>query len=256
MIIDMHSHVLSGVDDGPETIEGSLGLLELAVKEGITDIIATSHGYHQQFHAPAYEIKQQVSYLNNECKKRGIPINIFTGQEIRINDQTAHHLMTGEALSLANSKYVLIELPSQGIPAFTTHMIQQILNQNKIPIIAHPERNRAIVEKPSRLARLVQHGALAQVTAGSLAGHFGKTIQRTAVQLLDANLVHVYGSDVHNKLTRPFLFEKGLDYLDKCKMNEYVDILLENNARILTNEEMILLEPNDISKAKWWNVFS
>ena len=255
MIIDMHSHILNGVDDGPKTIEESMVLLEQAVKEGITDIIATSHAYHQQFHTSVDEINKQVNFLNGECKKIGIPINIFTGQEIRINDQTAQHLISGEALALANSKYVLIELPSQGIPAFTTHIIQQIMNQNKIPIIAHPERNRAIVEKPSRLAKLIQNGALAQVTAGSLSGHFGKTIQRTAVQLLEANLVHVYGSDVHNDTTRPFLFDKGLDYLDKLKKHEYVDILLENNARILSNEEMILLEPEEIGKAKWWKVF-
>ena len=255
MIIDMHSHILNGVDDGPKTPEESMVLLEQAVKEGITDIIATSHAFHPQFHTACDEINKQVNDLNKECSKRGLPINIFTGQEIRVSDQTAQLLMTGEALGLANSKYVLIELPSQGIPAFTTHIIQQILNQNKIPIIAHPERNRAIVEKPSRLAKLIQHGALAQVTAGSLCGHFGKTIQRTAVQLLDANLVHVYGSDVHNDTTRPFLFDKGLDYLDKLKKHEYVDILLENNARILTNKEMILLEPEDIGKAKWWKVF-
>jgi len=255
MIIDMHSHILNGVDDGPKTPEESMVLLEQAVKEGITDIIATSHAYHPQFHTAFDEINKQVNDLNRECGKRGMPINIFTGQEIRVSDQTAQLLLAGEALGLANSKYVLIELPSQGIPAFTTHIIQQILNQNKIPIIAHPERNRSIVEKPSRLAKLVQNGALAQVTAGSLCGHFGKTIQRTAVQLLDANLVHVYGSDVHNDTTRPFLFDKGLDYLDKLKKHEYVDILLENNARILTNKEMILLEPEEIGKAKWWKVF-
>jgi len=256
MIIDMHSHILAGVDDGPKTMEESIELLEQAVKEGITDIIATSHAFHPQFHTPFEKINKQVNALNLECTTRGIPIKIFKGQEIRVSDQTLNNLMNGEALSLANSKYVLIELPSQGIPTFTTQLIQQLLNQNKIPIIAHPERNRSIVEKPSRLAKLVQHGALAQVTAGSLAGHFGKTIQRTAVQLVDAHLVHVYGSDVHNLSTRPFLFNNGLSYLEKLKKHEYVDILLENNARLLTNEEMILLEPEEIGKAKWWQAFS
>lgn len=256
MIIDMHSHILNGVDDGPETTDESIGLLEQASKEGITDIIATSHAYHPQFHTTFDEVNRQVNYLNDECKKRSIPVNIFTGQEIRISDKTVHQLMAGQALGLANSKYVLIELPSQGIPVFATQLIQQIINQNKIPIIAHPERNRAIVEKPNRLAKLIQNGALAQVTAGSLSGHFGRTIQRTALQLVEANLVHVYGSDVHNNTTRPFLFERGLNYLDKQKKHEYVDILLENNARILTNQEMILLEPENIGNTKWWKVFS
>ena len=220
MIIDMHSHILHGVDDGPETVEQSIELLEQAVKEGITDIIATSHAYHPQFHTPFDKISKQVKELAIECNKRGIPINIYKGQEIRVCDQTLNNLISGEALSLANSKYVLIELPSQGIPTFTVQLIQQLLNQNKIPIIAHPERNRAIVEKPSRLAKLVQHGALAQVTAGSLSGHFGKTIQRTALHLVDSHLVHVYGSDVHNMSNRPFLYNKGLNYLEKLKKHD------------------------------------
>ncbi|WP_019414622.1 tyrosine-protein phosphatase [Paenisporosarcina sp. TG20] len=252
MIIDMHSHILAGVDDGPNTREESIELLEQAVSEGITNIIATSHAFHPQFHTSFNDINIQVKELNDECIKRGIPITIFPGQEIRVSDQTTRDIMSGEALGLANSKYVLIELPSQGIPTFTIQIIQQLLNQNKIPIIAHPERNRSIVEKPSRLAKLIQHGALAQVTAGSLVGHFGKTIQRTAVQLVAANLVQVYGSDVHNMSTRPSLFNKGLEYLDKLKMSESADILLENNARIITNQEMILLEPEEIKKPKWW----
>ena len=149
---------------------------------------------------------------------------------------------------------MLLELPSSGIPAYTVNVIQGILNLNKVPIIAHPERNRAIAEKPSRLARLVNHGALAQVTAGSLAGHFGRGVQSLSLQLVEANLIHSYGSDVHNTKTRPFLFEKGLDFLDKRKHHDIVDILLENNARILTNEDFILLEPRELESKKWWQL--
>jgi len=163
-------------------------------------------------------------------------------------------LKSGEALTLAGSKYVLLELPSGGIPAYTVTIIQELLSMNKIPIIAHPERNRAIADKPSRLLRLVNHGALAQVTAGSLAGHFGRGIQKLSLHLVEANLIHAYGSDVHNSTTRPALFEKGLDYLDKRKLHDTVDILLENNARILTNEDFILLEPKALEPKKWWQL--
>jgi len=150
------------------------------------------------------------------------------------------------------SKYVLLELPSSGIPAYTVEVIQGILNLNKVPIIAHPERNRAISQKPERLAKLVNHGALAQITAGSLAGHFGKQVQQLSFRLVEANLIHTYGSDVHNPVTRPFLFEKGLAFLDKRKLQDIADILLENNDRILTNKDFILLEPNELESKKWW----
>lgn len=255
-MIDMHSHILHGVDDGPDKMEESISLLKQAVSEGITGIISTSHAYHPQFNVTKEIVIKQVQTLNALAKDLNLPIQVYTGQELRLKDNTASEIITDDALTLADSKYVLLELPSQEIPAYTIQIIQDLLNQNKIPIIAHPERNKAIAEKPSRLARLITHGALAQVTAGSLAGHFGRSIQKTALQLVDAHLVHVYGSDVHNSTTRPFLFNKGLDYLDKQKRHELTDILLENNSRIITNQDFILLEPEELEKQNWWKIFS
>ena len=118
---------------------------------------------------------------------------------------------------------------------------KHLLGEGIIPIIAHPERNRAIAEKPARLERLVRHGALAQITAGSLAGHFGKNVQKLSLQLIEANLVHTYGSDVHNVDTRPLLFNKGLDYLEKKKHHDLADILLENNERIVQRQIAVLI---------------
>ena len=124
------------------------------------------------------------------------------------------------------------------------------------PIIAHPERNKAIAEKPSRLVELIHQGALSQITAGSLTGHFGRAIQKLSLDLVRANLVHAYGSDVHNLTTRPFLFDEGLCYLEKRKELEAVDIFLENNARILQNMPFIIKEPEEMETAKWWKIFS
>lgn len=255
-MIDIHSHILFGVDDGPSKLEESISILEKASNEGITDIISTSHAFHPQFHVSKETVLQQIKAITYELEVRKIPINIHSGQEIRLKDFVGNKLESGEALSLANSKYVLLELPSQGIPAYTVHIIGELLNQNRIPIIAHPERNKAIAEKPSRLLRLINHGALSQVTAGSLAGHFGKSIQRTSLQLVEANLIHTYGSDVHNLSNRPLLFNEGINYLEKQKQIEMIDILLENNERILRNEDLILLEPEEISNKKWWKIFA
>lgn len=250
----MHAHILPGVDDGPKGLAESIELLKLAEVEGITDIIATPHAYSPHYDVPKKVVLENLALLKKEAKKNDLSIQLHAGQEVRIHGNTIEQLANGEALTLADSKYVLLELPSSGIPAYTIQIIQGILNLNKVPIIAHPERNRAIAEKPSRLEKLITHGALSQVTAGSLAGHFGKGVQKLSLQLVEANLVHAYGSDVHNAATRPFLFEKGLDYLDKHKHHDIADILLENNARILTNEDFILLEPSLVEKKKWWQL--
>ena len=253
-MLDMHTHIIPNVDDGPSTMDESIKLIEMAIAEGITDIIATSHAYSPHFNVSKEKVLEGIKLLTEEVNSRKLPVTIHAGQEIRIQEFTVEKLRNDEALTLAGSKYMLLELPSSGIPAYTINIIQEILNLNKVPIIAHPERNRAIADKPARLARLINHGALAQVTAGSVAGHFGKNVQKLSLQLIEANLIHTYGSDVHNSTTRPFFFDKGLDVLEKRKHHEIVDILLENNARILTNEDFILLEPKGIEYKKWWQL--
>ena len=255
-MIDIHAHILPGVDDGPQTIEESMELIQLAVKEGITDIIATSHADNPHFDVSQINMLDKIELLKTEMKKNNLSMNIHPGQEIRIGQSTIERLTNGELLTLADSKYVLIELPTGGIPAYTIQIIQGILNLDKVPVIAHPERNRAIAEKPSRLLKLINHGALAQITAGSLAGHFGRNIQKQSLELVDANLVHTYGSDVHHAKTRPFLFDAGLRYLEKHKRLDAVDIFLENNARIVENIEVIILEPKELGKSKWWKIFA
>lgn len=255
-MIDIHSHILFGVDDGPKDKETSIELLELAVKEGITGMISTSHCFHPQYHADGNEAVKQVALLNEEAKRLQLPLKIHVGHEARLREDLVKQIKEGKVHTLAGSKYLLLELPSQGIPKYTTEIIHQLLSEDILPIIAHPERNRAIADNPNRLKKLINHGAIAQITSGSLAGHFGRSIQKLSLQLVDANLVHVYGSDVHNKKTRPYKFDKGLRYLEKNKRLDAVDIFLENNARIIENSEVIILEPEDLEKPKWWNLFS
>ncbi|MFD1861956.1 tyrosine-protein phosphatase [Planococcus chinensis] len=255
-MIDTHSHILPGLDDGAQTMAETIALLEKAVSEQITDIIATPHGYHPNFKTDLALMQQQLKTVQDYITEQGMPLNIHAGMECRLSENLPERLAKGEALTLAGSRYVLLELPSSGIPAYTVPIIQQLISANYVPIIAHAERNQGIIEKPERLRKLLLHGALAQVTAGSVAGSFGKAIQKTAMTLIEANLIHVYGSDVHNMDVRPFKFNDGLDYLEKKNHHEIVDLLLENNERIIQNRHLIVLEPQDIPKPKWWNVFA
>ena len=231
-------------------------LLYQAVKEGITDIIITPHGSHPQFDVKKEIVEERYKIIKEAAKEKNIPLNLTLGQEIRIGDSTIEQVESGEVFTMAASKYVLLELPSSSVPSYTVPIIQGILSLNKVPVIAHPERNRAIAEKPSRLLKLINHGAIAQITAGSLAGHFGKSIQKQSLKLGGCNLGRTCGSDVHNLKTRPFLFDAGLSYLEKHKRLNAVDIFLENNARIMENEEVIILEPGNPTAKSWWNLFN
>ncbi len=254
-MIDIHMHILFGVDDGPKTIEETMRILEIASSEGVTDIISTSHALHPQYHVEADEVRSQVRLLNDIIKSSDIGITLHSGQEIRLAEDLVEKLKEKTVLTLADTPYLLLELPSGTVPAYTTSIINQLQAEGVTPVIAHPERNRGIAEKPERLERLVRAGALAQITAGSVAGSFGKNIQKLSFQLMEANLIHFYGSDAHNTTVRPPLFEKGLDVLEKKKLGEYADFVLDNNECLLKNERISILEPEELRKSKKWLFF-
>lgn len=253
-MIDIHSHILFNVDDGPKTMEESMNMLKTAASEGITDIISTSHAFHPQYDVPRQMVITQVNQLQEELNNLQIPLKIHLGHEVRLNDKLVELCQTNQIHKLANSDYLLIELPSNNVPHYTKNIVNALVAEGITPIIAHPERNKGIAEKPERLERLIREGAVAQITAGSIAGHFGRTVQKLSVDLVRANLVHTYGSDAHNHDTRPFLFERGLAYLEKQKLVDSVNILLENNTRILKNKPLELFEPEIVKNKKWWNI--
>ncbi|WP_332648229.1 tyrosine-protein phosphatase [Lysinibacillus sp. 54212] len=253
-MIDIHSHILWNVDDGPKTKEETLQILEQAVLEGITEIISTSHSNHPQYHANYKHVQNKLHILQYDLIQQNIPLTLHSGHEVRLSDSIIPQYRSNRLHTLANSNYLLLELPSYTVPHYTKMIIRELLSEGVTPIIAHPERNKAIAERPELLEALIREGALAQVTAGSLAGHFGRAIQRLSLDLVKANLVHTYGSDVHNLSSRPFYFDKGLLYLEKRKQLDAVDMLLENNSRIIRNKPMILQEPEKIERAKWWQI--
>ena len=255
-MIDIHTHILWAVDDGPKQMEETMQLLKQAVNEGITEIITTSHSFHPQYHVDYEMINNQIQLLQSQLIKNNIPLTLHTGHEVRLSENIIPLYKAKQIHTLANSNYILLELPSHTVPHYSVNIIRELLKEGLVPIIAHPERNKAIAERPIYLERLIREGAMAQITAGSLAGHFGRTVQNLSLDLVKANLVHTYGSDVHNLTSRPFLFDEGLCYLEKKKELDAVEILLENNARIVRNMPFIMQEPEEIETTKWWNIFS
>ena len=144
VMIDIHSHILYGVDDGPKSVEEALDMLEQAVEEGITEIISTSHSFHPQYNVLSSVVTQQVTSLQQHINELQIPLQIHCGQEVRLVENIISLLENGEILTLANSNYLLLELPSSTVPNYTKRIINQLQVRGITPIIAHPERNKAI----------------------------------------------------------------------------------------------------------------
>lgn len=244
-MIDMHAHIIWGVDDGPKTFEETQQLIRLAEKEGIEHIIATSHALHPSYHADIEEVKEKLRLLTDWITEQGIDIKVSLGHEIRVTENLIDELQLNHVATLNQTQYVLIEFPSATVPLFAKEIVKQLLNRGYFPIIAHPERNKLLANQPEKLRELIDLGAYAQVTAGTLAGAFGKDVQKIALHMVDEGLIHCYGSDVHNDATRDFKFDAGLTVLENKNRQELVEFLLENNERLLENKVLLKIEKKE-----------
>lgn len=255
-MIDLHAHILNGVDDGPKNEMDSLNLLKQATREGITEIICTSHAMHPQYHVPYRKVAEQVKDLQQLLLQHEIPITLHTGHEIRLHDELPALLQQQQLHTLAQSNYILLELPSSTIPAYTLEMIKQLKSSGYIPILAHPERNFAIRENPKKLATLIQQGVFTQLTTGSLIGSYGKEVQRLSLALVRGNYIHTIASDAHDTQKRNFCYLAALQYLEKKKEVDTINRLLNNNAKVLANKPILPLELDDITLKKRWYFFN
>jgi protein-tyrosine phosphatase len=227
-LIDIHCHILAGMDDGPQRLEVSLSMAALAAEDGIKAIIATPHTDGIRVNRPSVE--DAVRNLQDELIRLRIPLKIAAGFEIpyELADELAG------SHTLAASNYVLLELPHYYVPADALQTVSRLLGRGLIPVIAHPERNSGIMVQPDRLAELVDAGALTQVTASSITGDLGPDTRRCAFHLLGAGLVHFIATDSHSPTFRVPRLKKARALAAKLVGPEQADALVSGNpAKIL-----------------------
>lgn len=254
-MIDIHCHILPGVDDGPETIEESLIMAKEAVNEGIKIIIATPHHMNNKYENNKGKILKQVKNLNELLIENGIPLTILPGQENRIFGELISNYKNGEILTLSHTQYLFIEFPSSSVPKYAERLFYDIQIEGLIPIIVHPERNKQLLDNPELLFNMVNNGALTQVTAASLVGYFGKTIKRFSEQLIEHNLAHFIASDAHNIHNRTFKLAEAYDILNSQFGMDYVHLFMENSELLLENKHIIKEIPSQIKRKKFLGIF-
>lgn len=254
-MIDIHCHILPGVDDGPATLEESIRMAKEAVNEGIQTIIATPHHRNNRYENKKDSIIQQVDNLNDVLKQENIPLSILPGQETRIFGEVLEDYQKGEILTLTNTHYLFIEFPSSTVPRYAERLLYDIQNDGLIPIIVHPERNKELLDNPNILYNLVKNGALTQVTAASLAGYFGKSIKKFSEQLVEHNLTHFVASDAHNTHNRTFKLNEAYDLIEANFGVDYVYLFTENSEILLDNQSIMKEIPETIKKRKFLGIF-
>jgi protein-tyrosine phosphatase len=201
-VIDLHSHILPGLDDGPSTMEGSLELARAAVASGTRTILATPH-IDGHFKIRPEHIAERLAALTAALEEAGIPLEVRAGGEIAIWRLIDLDDLALRALALGGGPHVLVESPFSPVMGDIEPMVRDLEQRGFRVLLAHPERCPSFQRDPARLERLVDAGALAQLTAGSMAGAFGSTVRRFSVALLREELVHVVASDAHDDRLRP-----------------------------------------------------
>lgn len=257
-MIDIHSHILSNLDDGPSSEEGSLLMAKLAAEEGIRTIIATPHHKNGRFENEKESIIHKICTLQTLLDEKKIDIKIVPGQEIRLYGEIVEDYVNNRLLPLdgEGGKYLLIELPTNHLPHFTETLLFELQLQGVIPVIAHPERNAVFIENPEKLYKFVLHGAVTQVTTSSIVGNFGKKIQNFSHQLIEHNLTHIIASDAHNTASRSFCMKEALNVVS-IKYGHEKTLMYENNSEAIVRGENLMREIPSLpsSKGIWRTLF-
>jgi len=238
-MIDLHTHILPGLDDGAKTLEESIKMCWMSFRDGVRTIVATPHTLNGLYLNDRDIILKKVDELNEALIHCGLRIadcgiknskseidfssinsefripnsefRILPGSDVRLCENTLSHLDQGKVMTISDSKkYLFLEFPFQGIPHQAEEIIFQVMQRGMIPIITHPERNIELGQRPRRYYEMIRKGCLGQVTAMSLTGELGPRIKQVAERLLTNRLIHFIASDAHSLDGRPPILSEAV----------------------------------------------
>jgi protein-tyrosine phosphatase len=216
--VDIHCHLLPGLDDGPQSPQETLAMARLAVRDGIGTIVATPHQLGSFAHIRASRVRDEIDRVTRLLSRHQLPLEVLPGADVRVEPGLAEQLVRGDVLTLADrGRHVLLELPHE-LYFPLEPVIDELRAAGLVGILSHPERNQGLLANRDAVAGLVEHGCLMQVTAGSLTGDLGSQYQRFGEWMLGEGLVHFVASDAHGaRSRRPRLrpaFERVRDLTD------------------------------------------
>ncbi len=248
-MIDLHCHVLAGIDDGPETIEGSLMLARAAVAAGIHTVVATPH-VSWRYRNDAETIGLLVRELSARLAAEGVQLEVRPGAEIAVTRVADIEPAELERLALGAGEWLLVEPPFSEVATGLDAAVFELQRRGHRILLAHPERCQALRRDPRMLASLVQGGVLTSVTAGSLVGRFGREVRSFALQLAREGMLHNVSSDAHDHERRPPGMAAQLEQAGLGALSEWLTCAVP--AAILSGEEIPSRPPVRVGGAGRW----
>lgn len=237
-MLDIHSHLLPGVDDGAEDLEEACQMARQAVDTGTTGLVLTPHcNIPGGFQNPWSEaLSQKLTDFRQALQRLGIPLTLMMGAEVFGADDVAQHLASGRALTLNASRYVLLEFWTNDHPGRVARVLDSVSALGLVPVIAHPERYHFLEEDLSLARDWVGRGFLLQLNKGSVLGSFGRRVQGRADALLRARLAQVVASDGHSPYQRTATLHEVYVHIAQRHSRAYADSLLRDTPlRIVNN---------------------
>ena len=251
-MIDLHCHILPGIDDGPKTIEESLEMARVFEQAGYTHVVATPHAVPGTTWMPDSEnIRDRLDELNQAIAKEGINLKVLPGMEIALDPNISDLLDHGKVQALAGTSYVLIEPPFQRFPWGWEEVFFAVLSKGYKVLLAHPERCVQLISKPDLCDQLIESGVYFQVNWDSFIGNHGRTIEKMAVYLATKGYIHCLATDSHdadNRNAQQML--SATESIEKLVGRDNLHIISrENPSRLLRDEALENMEKQEIEGA-------
>jgi len=255
-LVDIHCHLIPGIDDGAKSSEEALAMARIAVDDGISTIIATPHQLGNFAHNSGQSIRQRTAELQALLDAEGVPLKVLPGADVRIEPDMVDRLISGDVLTLGDhGRHVLLELPHEIY--FPLERVLENLHANgMIGILSHPERNQGLLKQPELFGPLVERGCLMQVTAGSLMGTFGGQSQSIAEWMIQQSLVHFVATDAHGHKSRRPLLSRALHRVAQLTDQDFaVHLCCRNPAAVADGVDLddhSPIAPKPPSKQSSW----
>lgn len=252
-LVDIHCHILPGIDDGSKDWETSLKLAQDAVDDGVTHALLTPHHLNGRYVNHKNDVSELTEQFKEKLKENNISLTVFPSQEVRLSGDLLSALDNDDILFCdEDGTYMLLEFPSESVPAYAKNTIFEIKKRAVTPIIVHPERNSGILRKPEILQELIEQGCFVQITASSYMGTFGKEIEDMSKRFIEAGQCACFASDAHDLPKRDYEYSEALAKLKKEFGSEYSEMFKDNARRIINGDNVNMPWQPLKKKKKFW----
>lgn len=242
-MIDLHAHVLPGLDDGPKSLDATLAVVEQARADGTTHIVSVAHANDHHFDVSREDYDGAMSSATRALESHGLPVTLVAGMEIRLGPDVVQGWREGRYLAVGDSPYLCIELPPNDFPEYTLDLLYQISLEGLRVYVIHPERNRGIRRRPELADRLLRMEILGVASAGSLLGQFGPEVEATSWRLMELGLIQSVASDGHSVEKRPLRLSPVRELLARRYGDEEADYMMDEVPKAVLAGQSVELAP-------------